>query len=185
MVIKIIRGFNYALYLQIMDLKKFRITASRKKEKLTRFLQKLDEIVPEDMPKLVATTDATVWRDIDCMSCANCCKTMTPTFNAADIRRISAHLNMSPKAFKDRWLLKEKDTGDWINTTQPCQFLVDNKCSIYEVRPVDCAEFPHHSKKPFDDYNDTFINNLVHCPATLTLVDRLYKEVKKEYEGDW
>jgi hypothetical protein len=50
------------------------------------------------------------------------------------------------------------------------------------VRPADCAEFPHHNKKPFDAYNDTFKNNLIHCPATLTLVDRLKKVIEKEYE---
>ncbi len=166
-----------------MDLKKFRAEASRKKKKLTHFLQKFDKIVPDDLPKIVAVTDATVWRDIDCTTCANCCKTMTPTFTPKDIKRISAHLGMEPKAFKEKWLEKEEDTGDWVNVTQPCQFLVNDKCSIYEVRPADCAEFPHHNKKPFDDYNDTFTNNLIHCPATLMLVDRLHKTLKKEYEG--
>lgn len=164
-----------------MDLKRFRVVAARKKTKLTNFLTKLDDIVPEDMPKLVASTDATVWKDVDCMSCANCCKTMTPTFRKADIVRISAHLGMKPKEFADKWLEKEED-GDWVNKQQPCQFLVDNKCSIYEVRPKDCAEFPHHNKKPFDLYNDTFIQNLHRCPATFTLVDRLMKKVEKEYE---
>jgi Fe-S-cluster containining protein len=164
-----------------MDLKKFRATAARKRKPLTAFLKKLDKIVPEDMPKLVAKVDATVWQDVNCMECANCCKTMTPTFTKKDIKRISAHLDMQPKDFIDRWLIKEKDTGDMVNKTQPCQFLVDNKCSIYDVRPADCAEFPHHNKKPFDLYNDTFRNNLPHCPATLTLVDRLQKIVEKEY----
>jgi Fe-S-cluster containining protein len=165
-----------------MDLKKFRITAARKKKSLSAFLDKLDTIVPEDMPALVAKTDAGVWKEVDCMTCANCCKTMTPTFNKADVRRISAHLDMKPKEFVDKWLIKEEDSNDWVNKVQPCQFLVDNMCSIYEVRPADCAEFPHHNKKRFDLYNDTFKNNLVHCPATLLLIDRLKKKVEKEYE---
>jgi hypothetical protein len=89
---------------------------------------------------------------------------------------------MTPKEFVDKWLEKEEDTGDWVNKKQPCQFLKNNKCSIYDVRPKDCAEFPHHNKKPFDLYNDTFKNNLVHCPATLNLIDRLKKTIEKEYE---
>ena len=165
-----------------MDLKKFRIRAARKREKLSVFLDVLDDLVPTEMPEIVERIDATVWRDVNCMECANCCKTMTPTFTKADVVRIAAHLEMTPKEFKTRWLKKEEETGDWVNTTQPCQFLVDNKCSIYEVRPADCAEFPHHNKKPFDLYNETFKNNLIHCPATLTLVDRLKKEIEKEYE---
>ena len=174
--------YRNPLYLHpSMDLKRFKVLASRKKSKLSAFLTKLDDIVPEDMPKLVAKTDATVWRDVDCMSCANCCKTMTPTFRKADITRISAHLGMKPKDFVDKWLVKEDD-GDWVNKLQPCQFLVDNKCSIYDVRPKDCAEFPQHNKKPFDLYNDTFIQNLHRCPATFMLVERLNKAVEKEYE---
>jgi len=164
-----------------MDIKKFRLSAARKRKSLSAFLDKLDEIVPDDMPVLVARADATVWRDINCMECANCCKTMTPTFTKADITRISAHLRMSTKDFKEKWLKKE-ESGEWVNTTQPCQFLVDNKCSVYEVRPKDCAEFPHHNKKPFDLYNETFKNNLVHCPATLALVERLKKDVERDYE---
>jgi Fe-S-cluster containining protein len=165
-----------------MDLKKFRITAARKKASLTAFLDKLDTIVPHDLPDLVKKVDATVWRDIDCTECANCCKTMTPTFTKADVKRIATHLEMTPKDFTAKWLIKEEDGTDMVNKIQPCQFLVNNMCSIYEVRPADCAEFPHHNKKPFDAYNDTFKNNLIHCPATLTLVDRLKKVVEKEYE---
>ncbi len=165
-----------------MDLKKFSITAARKKASLTAFLDKLDTIVPHDMPELVKKVDATVWRDINCMECANCCKTMTPTFTKKDVKRIAEHLDMTPKDFTAKWLIKEEDGTDMVNKIQPCQFLVNNMCSIYEVRPADCAEFPHHNKKPFDIYNDTFKNNLIHCPATLTLVDRLKKVVEKEYE---
>ena len=165
-----------------MDIRKFRAKAARKNEALSAFLDKMNDIVPHDLPELVERLDAEMWKDVNCMECANCCKTMTPTFTAADVKRISAHLGMKPKAFRDKWLKKEEDSGDWVNTTQPCQFLADNKCSIYDVRPADCAEFPHHNKKPFDAYNETFKNNLIHCPATLTLIDRMKKVVEREYE---
>ena len=165
-----------------IDLKEFKVTAAKKKKSLSIFLQKFDRLTLPGMQKTVAEIDKTVWRDTDCTQCANCCKTMTPTFRPADIKRIATHLGMTPNEFKDKWLYKEEDTGDWVNKLQPCQFLVDNKCSIYEVRPKDCAEFPHHHKKPFDLYNDTFIQNLHRCPATFTLVERMKKKVEEEYE---
>ena len=90
-------------------LKKFRVKAARKRESLSLFLDKLDEVVPHDMPELVARIDASVWRDVNCMECANCCKTMTPTFTKADVKRISAHLEMKPREFTDKWLKKEDD----------------------------------------------------------------------------
>ncbi len=167
-----------------MDLQNFRRRAARNKDGLVSFLRKLDELVPDDMPEVVAQTDAEVWAHIDCTTCANCCKTMTPTFNKQDIRRISAHLKMSPKDFKAKWLHQDPDNGDWVNNLQPCQFLQpDNRCGIYEVRPLDCAEFPHHNKKPFDEYNETFIGNVPRCPATNELVARLKKRLERDYEG--
>jgi len=166
-----------------MELKNFYRRVARNKEGLRAFLRKLDVIVPEDMPELVAKADAEVWAGTDCLSCANCCKTMTPTYNRKDILRISKHLGMSPKAFSNKWLHQDPENGDWVNNEVPCQFLqADNKCSIYEVRPLDCAEFPHHNKKPFDDYNETFINNVEHCPATYDLVSRLKKKIERDYE---
>ncbi len=165
-----------------MDLNKFRIVAARKKKSLSVFLDKLDTLVPDDMQEIVDKADAEMWKETDCTSCANCCKTMTPTYSVKDISRISKHLGMTAKDFKEKWLYQEKETGDWMNTTQPCQFLVKNMCSIYEVRPVDCAGFPHHNLKPFDLYGETFKSNLVHCPATLRLVDKVKKVVEREYE---
>lgn len=166
-----------------MDLQQFRRKSARLKAPLTEFLKKLDDIVPEDFPAMVAETDLQVWVQTDCLACANCCKTMTPTFNRADVIRIARYLGMKPKEFMEKWLYKEEETGDWVNKSVPCQFLqADNKCSIYEVRPKDCREFPHHNKKPFDLYNDTYTNNIIHCPATFELVRRLKKRVEEEYE---
>ena len=91
----------------VMDLKKFEKKAGKKKDKLVKFLKKLDKIVPEDMPKLVKEVDATVWADVQCLECANCCKTMTPTYTKKDLVRISAHFNMTPKEFKTKWLYKD------------------------------------------------------------------------------
>ena len=100
---------------------------------------------------------------------------MTPTFTVKDIKRISAHFDMTPDEFKDKWLVYEKSEGDWQNKKQPCQFLnlKDNKCSIYEIRPTDCAEFPHLTKKKTVDYIHVHQQNIEYCPATYMMVERL------------
>jgi len=167
-----------------MDLLKFRQRASKKRKSLTAFLNKLDEVVPKGFGKIVAEEDKEVWKDVDCTTCANCCKTMTPVYTPKDIKRIAEHLKMSPKDFFKKWLLKEEDSGSVVNASQPCQFLVNDKCSIYEVRPRDCAEFPHHHKRPFDLYNDTFTQNVYRCPATFELIQRLKNRVERDYEWD-
>lgn len=180
---KIVYAETFYFYLLLMDLQKFGKKAAKNKAKLKKFLKKLDKIVPEGMDALVAEENVKVWQEVDCLQCANCCKTMTPTYKKEDIKRISAHLGMTPKAFKAKWLYQEEDSGDWMNTTTPCQFLLDNNmCSIYEVRPEDCAGFPHHTKEDFDAYNDMYIQNITRCPATYKLVSKVKKRVEKEYE---
>jgi Fe-S-cluster containining protein len=139
-----------------------------------RFLTKLEKEPPRGLDNLAVKTDKLVWAETDCLACANCCKTMTPTFTNTDIKRISAHLDMTEDAFKKKWLKKDR-AGDWINTRQPCQFLnlKDNKCSIYEVRPKDCSGFPHHTRRHMVDYMHVFKQNIEYCPATFRLVERM------------
>jgi len=100
---------------------------------------------------------------------------MSPTFNTKDIRRISAHFNMSPKQFKEKWLFFDKKDKDWMNRKQPCQFLdlTTNMCSIYAIRPDDCAGFPHLTKKKMTDYMHVHKQNIAYCPATFKMVEKM------------
>jgi Fe-S-cluster containining protein len=103
---------------------------------------------------------------------------MSPTFTNTDVRRISLHLNMKEDEFRKKWLYKDRNK-DWINKIQPCQFLnlEDNKCSIYEVRPKDCAGFPHHTKRKMTDYMHVFKQNIEYCPATYKLVEKMQQKI--------
>ena len=103
---------------------------------------------------------------------------MTPTYKKADIVRISNHLGMTPAAFKEKWLYKDNN-GDWLNTSNPCQFLdkKTNMCGIYEVRPADCAGFPHLARKKMTDYMQWHRQNVEYCPATFKMVEKMMDRV--------
>ena len=143
------------------------------------FLTRLGKNPPRKLDALAVEIDKEVWKEVDCLSCANCCKTMTPTFTPSDIKRISAHLGTTPDAFKEKYLYKDKG-GDWMNVKQPCQFLdlKTNMCSIYEVRPIDCAGFPHLTKKKMPDYMHVHHQNLTYCPATYKMVEKLMDRLR-------
>lgn len=145
-----------------------------------RFLTKMEKQPPRGLDKIAAETDKEVWKEVDCLACANCCKTMTPTYTPADIKRIAAHLKMTAEEFKNKWLYKERSTGDWMNKKTPCQFLdlKTNMCSIYAVRPADCAGFPHHTKKHFKEWVHVYKQNVEYCPATFKLVERMKEKVE-------
>ncbi|HMR92665.1 MAG TPA: YkgJ family cysteine cluster protein, partial [Chitinophagaceae bacterium] len=128
----------------------------------------------------IAQLEKEVWQETDCLSCANCCKTMTPTFSPADLKRISAHFRITVEEFQQKWLRRERGGNrDWLNKTEPCQFLnlEDNKCSIYAVRPADCAGFPHLSKK-FKEYAHIHKQNVEYCPATYRLVEKMMERIR-------
>jgi Fe-S-cluster containining protein len=88
---------------------------------------------------------------------------------------------MTPKEFKEKWLEYDKEDKDWLNQQQPCQFLnlKNNMCSIYEVRPADCAGFPHLTKKKFTEYIHVHKQNVEYCPATYKLVEKM-KALEKD-----
>jgi len=161
--------------MQQISLRSFRFKARTNKRRFRRFLTILEKNAPRKLNIATAAADKAVWQEIDCLSCANCCKKMSPTFTNKDIKRISTHLEMTPAAFKEKWLYFDKKDGDWMNKQQPCQFLdlKTNMCSIYEVRPSDCAGFPHLTKKKMVDYLHVHKQNIEYCPATFKMVEKM------------
>ena len=149
-----------------------------------KFLHVTEKDPPKGINQLTKIVEPGVWEEIDCLSCANCCKKMTPTFTEKDLKRISAHFNQTPEAFKKQWLKKDR-SGDLVNKTQPCQLLnlKDNKCSIYEIRPVDCSGFPHLSKRTWSDYGYVHRQNLDYCPATFKMVEKIKNLVEAKAAG--
>ena len=166
--------------MQPVNLRSFRKKVSLYNKIFRRYLGRVEKLKPAGLDKLAEKLNAEVWQEVDCLTCANCCKTMTPTFTNKDIRRISAHLNMKPFEFKEKWLKYEKKDKDWVNKKQPCQFLdlSTNMCSIYEVRPDDCAGFPHLTKKKMVDYIHIHQQNVSYCPATFKMVEKMMEKIK-------
>lgn len=163
-----------------INLKAFVKKAEKQKPVFRVFLNKLKNNPPRGLDKVAEAVDREVWQEMDCLTCGNCCKTMSPTFKGSDVKRISRHLGMTAAAFRAKWLKKDRE-GDWINKTEPCQFLdtVTNYCSIYEVRPKDCAGFPHHTKKHTSQYTHVYKQNIEYCPATFKMVEKMMQRFGK------
>ena len=161
-----------------INLRNFKRKVEKNKRRLRLVLSKVEKKAPLHLDQLAEKIDKEVWKEVNCLSCANCCKVMTPTFTVQDIKRISAHLGQTPKEFKDQWLVKDKNQ-DWTNKINPCQFLdlKTNMCRIYEIRPTDCSGFPHLAKKKMVDYIHVHKQNIEYCPPTYAMVEKLEKAV--------
>ncbi len=165
--------------MQAVNLRYFKQKLRYNQKAFKSFLGKLGKKPPKALDKIAAQINDEIWQEVDCTSCANCCKVMTPTFTEKDIKRIAAHFEMPEQEFKDKWLYQDKKSKDWMNTKQPCQFLNlnNNMCSIYEVRPADCAGFPHLAKKKMVDYIHIHLQNIQYCPATYRMVEKMMERV--------
>jgi len=166
--------------MQKIDLKSLRKKFRKNKKHFRSFITKTENHLPKNFKSIAVEMEAEVWKETRCLSCANCCRSMTPTYTNADVKRISAHLGMQPAAFRKKWLYYDKKERDWMNTSQPCQFLDlrTNKCRIYAVRPRDCASFPHLTRKPFADYMYVHKQNIEYCPATMLFIEKLHHAIQ-------
>lgn len=163
-----------------INLKRHKKKFDLQKRSLRYFITRFENNPPKDIQKMVMKANQEVWNEIDCLSCANCCKVMSPTYDEADIKRITTYLGMNADEFKKKWLYLDKRGKEWMNISRPCQFLdlATNKCSIYEVRPKDCAQFPHTIRRPILDYFHIHKQNIEYCPATMAFIEKLQESIK-------
>ncbi len=129
-----------------------------------------------DVDAIVKPINDDIVSKIDCLKCANCCKTTVTTFNQEDINKASKFIGVSKKAFIKKFLIL--DMGEFTTINTPCPFLQeDNKCGIYEVRPLACKSFPHTHKKSFLSRKQSHENNYLVCPITYHIIKKLEKIV--------
>jgi Fe-S-cluster containining protein len=151
-------------------------TRRKKKKTYTTFLRGLLHRKVRGLDSLAIALNKQAFKKIDCLDCANCCKTMSPTYKKSDVNRIAKHIGMTYQQYYDKYLYTD-DSGDLLNKKTPCHFLnKDNKCSIYHIRPLDCGGFPHLDLKDFKLYvSGTHIQNISYCPITLNVVERMHE----------
>lgn len=147
--------------------------AKDKEKENSKFLSRLKKKPPKNLDYVMQELHDEVFKDTDCLSCANCCKTTGPLFTEADIERISKFLKVKPSRFEEEYLRTDED-GDKVLKTLPCPFLAsDNYCLIYEVRPKACREYPHTDRKKFHQITNITLKNTFICPAAFKVVEAM------------
>ena len=161
-----------------MDLEDYKIQALKKAKEHKKFLGNLKRKPPKNLDYISEETHEEVFKEIDCLSCANCCKTTGPLFTEKDIERVSKYLRLKPKDFEAKFLQTDEDE-DKVLKNLPCWFLgEDNKCSIYEIRPKACREYPHTDRKKVYQINNLMLKNTIICPAAFVWVEKMQKKIK-------
>ena len=68
---------------------------------LFKFLNRLKRNPPRNVQSIAINAGSNAWNGVDCLACANCCRTMTPTYTEKDIKKIATFL-MRPVVLEPR-----------------------------------------------------------------------------------
>ena len=119
------------------------LASRNKNSEYSKLINKLKKSKPKDLDSSVKYEHDIAFESVDCLSCANCCKTTSPMLFQADVQRIAKYLKIKTSIFLDKYTYNDED-GDLIFNRSPCPFLgSDNYCDIYDARPKACKEYPH------------------------------------------
>jgi len=158
-----------------MDLNRFRERAKNKSAENKKFLQSVKKRDVREVDDAFHQLHEEVFEQIDCLTCANCCKTTSPIFYQTDIERVARFLRLKPGDFIETYLREDEDK-DYVLKSSPCPFLdQDNYCKVYASRPKACREYPHTDRKKMVQIMDLTYKNTMVCPAVLEMVERLKK----------
>lgn len=162
------------------DFNTFYTEAKKKRSENKNFFNALRKRKSKEVDAVFNKWDAQVFADTNCLDCANCCKTTGPLFTQRDIERIAKHFKMKPGDFVQTYLRIDED-HDYVLQQVPCAFLGDdNYCSIYDVRPKACAEFPHTQQDNMLKLLKITEKNVEICPAVFEIVEGVKSEFKRD-----
>ncbi|MBA7537581.1 hypothetical protein ES705_29850 [subsurface metagenome] len=162
------------------DLSKIRKLSKEKEDENWEFRSFLKgcDISEEKIDSIVHKLYQKVSSEINCKTCANCCKETQPVLNQEDIEKFSKCLGISVAQFKDQYLAKDEDPEKFVFNKKPCPFLKNNLCSHYTYRPNDCRSYPHLHKSGFIFRLMNVIANCSICPIVFNVYEYLKDEIR-------
>ncbi len=112
-----------------------------------------------------------------CHKSGNCCR--APGFvyvTAADISKMAAHLGLAEAAFREGYVRRHKG---WEVIAAPdfrpnCFLDEENRCSVYEHRPVACRTYPHWPEIWASE--EAVQEEVARCPGLKAAVAKLQKD---------
>ena len=151
--------------------------AQSKKKENKKLLQRLKKMKPKELDQIINDLHEKAFEIIDCLECANCCKSISPVVKDRDIQKISKSLKIKPSAVVSKFMHLD-DEQDYVMNICPCPFLMeDNYCKIYNSRPLACKEYPHTDRNKMHQILDLTLKNTLICPA----VCFIFEELKHKY----
>ena len=88
----------------MFDLENFFESRIKKLPAFEVLFKKLKKTKPKNLDDTFHVAHREVFDEIDCLSCANCCKTTSPLLFPVDIERLAKSMRMTPFDFEVKYL---------------------------------------------------------------------------------
>lgn len=147
--------------------------AQRTHAQVQQAFRRIQKKKPAELDTIVLSLHEQAFEQIDCLACANCCRTLGPRLSDKDIDKLARHLRLRPSEMVERHLRIDED-GDYVFRQMPCPFLAaDNYCTVYADRPKACREYPHTDRRRFVQLLPLTLRNRATCPAVYQIAEQL------------
>lgn len=162
-----------------MDLENFKYQSNTEYNLHKKLVPKLKRVKSKILDQSFSDAHEKKFQKIDCLECANCCKTTSPIFIQTDIDRLAKVFAMKNSEFVKQYLHRDEE-GDFVLNSSPCPFLnADNTCLVYEERPKACKEYPHTNRKNMHGILNLTLQNTLVCPAVFEIFQDFEKDFRK------
>lgn len=126
----------------LLDLVQIKTLGEKKRHENERFRRHLKSRDHSD--RILRRLAEEVEDEIDCTTCANCCRVATVRLTERDVENMSKSLRMTRERFLSDYTTQSDDEGLILRRTEKgCVFLDGNLCLVYDHRPANCEDFPH------------------------------------------
>ncbi len=131
-----------------------------------------------ELDALVDRIAAEVVPHIDCLACANCCRSIAVGLAPDDMLPLAQALSLPPAQVIAQYVDQRagQDWHEWgVFRCSPCAFLggaSGTRCTLYDHRPQSCRDYPAFTPD-FRWLIDEYIAGVGKCPIIFNVITRL------------
>lgn len=156
----------------ILEIAEIKRLSQQKLEENKQFISFAKTQDPERLDRLVHDLDKQISSVVDCTLCGNCCTKLRPVLSENDIDKLLKVKRMSRMEFKEQYIETDLE-GDMLLKHLPCIFYKDRQCTIYSLRPEECASYPNLHKPEITERIAGIMDSYAICPIVFNVIEEL------------
>ena len=164
----------------VTDLVQIRLLGEKKRPENERFRRHLKTHDHSD--RILRRIAEGIEEQIDCTTCANCCRVATVKISERDVERLARYLRIAPAAFLAGYTTGSEEEGRILSRSAEagCVFLDGNDCTVYDARPDICRRFPHlvRGNGSIASRMWQFIDRACYCPIVYNALEAFKAETR-------